>query len=74
MPHIIPRPCHLATGPAVPTPPAPWILGLLHHSPYNSTSLSPPSLCSHPHRLLSNNKITVLQNGSFFGLRVLEKL
>ncbi|XP_009991553.1 PREDICTED: G-protein coupled receptor 124 [Chaetura pelagica] len=31
------------------------------------------SLCS-SHRLLSNNKITVLENGSFFGLRALEKL
>uniref|UniRef100_A0A8C8A9L2 Adhesion G protein-coupled receptor A2 n=1 Tax=Otus sunia TaxID=257818 RepID=A0A8C8A9L2_9STRI len=30
-------------------------------------------LCS-SHRLLSNNKITVLENGSFFGLRALEKL
>ncbi|XP_017588049.1 PREDICTED: adhesion G protein-coupled receptor A2 [Corvus brachyrhynchos] len=33
----------------------------------------PLSLCS-SHRLLSNNKITVLENGSFFGLRALEKL
>lgn len=31
------------------------------------------SLCS-SHRLLSNNKITVLENGSFFGLQALEKL
>lgn len=30
-------------------------------------------LCS-SHRLLSNNKITVLENGSFFGLQALEKL
>ncbi|TRZ10862.1 hypothetical protein HGM15179_016259, partial [Zosterops borbonicus] len=33
----------------------------------------PLSPCS-PHRLLSNNKISVLENGSFLGLRALEKL
>lgn len=33
----------------------------------------PLFFCS-SHRLLSNNKITVLENGSFFGLRALEKL
>lgn len=48
-----------------------------HTAPITDQITAPaltPSLCSLPHRLLSNNKITVLQNGSFFGLRALEKL
>lgn len=68
---------HLTMGPFFPAPPPnPRALGTRGGSVagrITAPSLS-PSLCSLPHRLLSNNKITVLENGSFFGLRALEKL
>ncbi|XP_056364720.1 adhesion G protein-coupled receptor A2-like [Oenanthe melanoleuca] len=55
------------------SPPAPGSPGQGWGAAAGEVTGLPLSLCS-SHRLLSNNKITVLENGSFFGLRALEKL
>ncbi|XP_016159053.1 PREDICTED: adhesion G protein-coupled receptor A2 [Ficedula albicollis] len=55
------------------SPPAPGSPGQGCGAVAGEVTGLPLSLCSF-HRLLSNNKITVLENGSFFGLRALEKL
>lgn len=78
-PHLAAQTCP-ETPPSPPAQPGLPPLGVAHRDvgeatwePKEQVSGLLLSLCS-PRRLLSNNKIAVLENGSFLGLRLLEKL